>query len=109
MIRITVTLSNNEVMAISESLKKLEIGGLTVDKVRGRGKTPPPEIHAGKGRHVFQPQFSDKYVIQIITTDDKEDKVIDIVKKHATRGKIIVEPILRAIDIATKEEGQAVI
>lgn len=109
MIRITVTLSNNEVMPISEELKKMEIGGLTVTKVRGRGKTPPPEIHAGKGRDIFQPQFGQKYVIQIVTMEENEDIVIGIVKKNATRGKIVVEPILRAVDIATGEEGEAVI
>lgn len=109
MIRITVILSNNEVMPISEELKKIEIGGLTVTKVKGRGQTPPPEIHAGKGRAIFQPQFSQKYVIQIITTEDKQDRVIEIVKKNASRGKIIVEPILRAVDIATKEEGESTI
>ena len=109
MIRITATLSNNEVMPISEELKKMEIGGLTVTKVRGRGKTPPPEIHAGKGSDIFQPQFGQKYVIQIVTLEENEDKIIEIIKKNATRGKIIVEPILRAVDIATGEEGGAVI
>lgn len=109
MIRITATLSNNEVMPISEGLKKLEIGGLTVDKVRGRGKTPPPEIHVGKGRHVFQPQFSEKYVIEIITTEDKENQIIDTIRKNSTVGKIFVEPILRAIDIASGQEGESTI
>ena len=109
MIRITVTLSNNEVMAISEQLKKFGIGGLTVSKIRGRGKTPPPEIHASKGSEVFQPQFSQKYVIDIITTDDKEDEIIEVIKKIASRGKIVVEPILRAVDIASGKEGKVVI
>ncbi len=109
MIRITVTLSNNEVMPINEELKKLGIGGLTVTKVRGRGKTPPPEIHVGKGRHIFQPQFGQKYQIHIITTNDKEDTIIEIVRKNASRGKIMTEPILRAIDIATGDEGESVI
>ena len=109
MIRITVTLSNNEVMAISEELKKFGIGGLTVSKIRGRGKTHPPEIHASKGSEVFQPQFSQKYVIDIITTDDKEDEIIEVIKKIASRGKIVVEPILRAVDIASGKEGKVVI
>ena len=43
MIKIQAFLGNNDVMNISEALKELEIGGLTVSKVRGRGKRPPPE------------------------------------------------------------------
>jgi nitrogen regulatory protein P-II 1 len=53
MIRITATLSLNDVMAISEGLKKMEVNGVSVSKESGRGKTPPPEVHAGKGRAVF--------------------------------------------------------
>ena len=65
MIKIQAFLGNNDVMDISEALKAIEIGGLTVNKVRGRGKRPPPEIHAQKGSATFQPQFSQKYVIEI--------------------------------------------
>ena len=65
MIRIEVYLPNNDVMAISEALKKIDVGGLTVIKKRGRGKKPPPEIHAGKGSMIFTPQFTEKYVIEL--------------------------------------------
>ena len=44
MIKIQAFLGNNDVMEISEALKELEIGGLTVGKVRGRGKRPPHRI-----------------------------------------------------------------
>ena len=109
MIRITATLSFNDVMAISENLKKLGVGGLTVTKKRGRGRTPPPEVHAGKGRAVFTPQFSEKYVVQVFVTSEKEDQAVEIIRKCSRRGKIMVEPVTRAIDIATGEEGEKVI
>ena len=109
MIRIKAILSFNDVMGINEDLKNIGIGGLTVDKERGRGKTPPPEVHSGKGRAVFTPQFSEKYVIQVIVPKDKEDQVVEIIRKNSRRGKIIVEPILRAVDIATGKEGEEVI
>jgi len=44
-------------MAISEGLKEVGIGGLTVAKVRGRGKRPGPEIHASKGSEIFVSQI----------------------------------------------------
>ena len=109
MIRITATLSLNDVMAISENLKKIEVGGVSVSKERGRGKTPPPEVHAGKGRAVFTPQFSQKYIVKVITSEKKEDQVVEIMKKNSRRGKIMVEPIIRAIDIATGKEGEEII
>ena len=99
MIRIDVYLSNNEVMAISEGLKKINVGGLTVIKKRGRGKKPPPQIHAGKGSMIYQPQFTDKYVIELIIVEEKKDDAIKIICDNSTRGKIFITPNIDVIDI----------
>ena len=109
MLRIQVILGENDVMAISEGLKKIGIGGLTVAKVRGRGKRPGPEIHASKGSEIFVPQFNDKYQLEAIISDTKEDEVIGIIKDKGRVGKIFVSQILRAIDISTGDEGEGTI
>ena len=106
MLKIEVILGNNDVMAISEGLKEIGIGGLTVSKVRGRGKRPGPEIHASKGSEIFTPQFNEKYLLEAIIPDTKEDEVIGIIKEHGRVGKIFVSQILRAIDISTGSEGE---
>ena len=105
MLKIEVILANNDVMAISEALKKIGIGGLTVSKVRGRGKKPGPEIHASKGSEIFVPQFSEKYKMEAIVPEEKEDETISIIKEHGRVGKIFVSQILRAVDIASGDEG----
>ena len=109
MLKIEVILGENDVMKISEELKKIGIGGLSVSKIRGRGKRPGPEIHASKGSEIFTPQFSDKYRIEAIITDAKEDEVIGIIKENGRVGKIFVSQILRAVDIATGDEGESTI
>ena len=109
MLRIEAILGENDVMAISEGLKKIGIGGLSVSKVRGRGKRPGPEIHASKGSEIFTPQFNDKYQIVAIIPDKKEDEVVGIIKENGRVGKIFVSQILRAIDIATGNEGEETI
>jgi nitrogen regulatory protein P-II 1 len=109
MLRIQVILGQNDVMAISEGLKKIGIGGLTVAKVRGRGKRPGPEIHASKGSEIFVPQFNDKYQLEAIISDAQEDEVVGIIKDKGRVGKIFVSQILRAIDIATGDEGEETI
>jgi len=106
MLKIEVILGENDVMAISEGLKKIGIGGLTVSKVRGRGKKPGPEIHASKGSEIFVPQFSEKYRLEAIISDTQEDEVIGIIKDKGRVGKIFVSQVLRAIDIATGNEGE---
>ena len=109
MLKMEIILGENDVMAISEGLKGIGIGGLTVSKVRGRGKRPGPEIHASKGSEIFVPQFNDKYLLQAIIADTKEDEVVGIVKKHGRVGKIFISQILRAVDIATGNEGEETI
>jgi nitrogen regulatory protein P-II 1 len=109
MLKIEAFLGNNDVMAISEALKEVEIGGLTVGKVRGRGKRPPPEIHASKGSAIFQPQFSQKYVVELVIPESKEEQVINIIKDKGSIGKIFISPVLRSVDIATGDEGESVI
>ena len=104
-----IVIGKNDVMAISEGLKKIPVGGLTVTKKRGRGKNPPPEIHASKGTEVFRPQFGDKYMLEVIISESKEEDVIKIVRENATLGKIFVYPVLRAIDIATGKKDEEAI
>ncbi|MHA7647595.1 P-II family nitrogen regulator [Nitrosopumilus sp. S4] len=109
MLKVEVILGNNDVMNISEGLKEINVGGLTVSKVRGRGKNPGPEIHASKGSEIFVPQFSDKYKLEVIIPDSKEDEVVSIIKKNSRMGKIFISQILRAVDIVTDDEGEVTI
>ena len=106
MLKIEVILGENDVMAISEGLKEIGIGGLTVSKVRGRGKKPGPEIHASKGSEIFVPQFNDKYRLEVVISDTKEDEVVEIIKNKGRVGKIFISQILRAVDITTEDEGE---
>ena len=106
MLKIEIILSKNDVMAISEGLKAIGIGGLSVSKVRGRGKRPGPEIHASKGSEIFVPQFSEKYLMELIISDTQEDEVVNIIKEQGRVGKIFISQVLRAIDIATGTEGE---
>jgi nitrogen regulatory protein P-II 1 len=106
MLKIEVILGENDVMAISEGLKKIGIGGLTVSKVKGRGKKPGPEIHASKGSEIFVPQFSEKYRLEAIISDAKEDEVVGIIKDKGRVGKIFIYQVLRAVDITTGNEGE---
>ena len=109
MLKMEIILGENDVMSISEGLKKIGIGGLTVSKVRGRGKRPAPEIHASKGSEIFVPQFSTKYKMEAIIDEAKEDEVVGIIKENGRIGKIFISQILRAVDIASDNEGEEII
>ncbi len=109
MLKVEVILGQNDVMAISEGLKEIGVGGLSVSKIRGRGKNPGPEIHASKGSEIFVPQFTDKYKLEVIVADIKEDEVVSIIRNNGRVGKIFISQILRAIDIESGNEGDETI
>lgn len=49
---------------------------------------------------MFQPEFGDKYALHVIVSlDNKEIGVIEIVRPHSKIGKTFISPIIRAIDI----------
>ena len=106
MLKIEIILGKNDVMAISEGLKAIGIGGLSVSKVRGRGKNPGPEIHASKGSEIFVPQFTEKYKIEAIIPDAKEDEAVKVIKENGRVGKIFITQVLRAVDISSGNEGE---
>lgn len=109
MIRIEAVVGQGDIKAISEGLKKIHVGGITIMKVRGRGKSSSPKLHAAKGTEMFVPEFGDKYIVQVIVEEKNENEVISIIKTNAKIGKIFISPITRAIDIASAVENEKAI
>ena len=109
MLKLEIILSENDVMSISESLKEINIGGLTITKVRGRGEKTAPEILVHKGSEVFVPHFGDKYRIMVVIPESKEERTVNLIKNNSRGGKIFISQLLRAIDIETGNEGEEII
>ncbi|MGI0101040.1 MAG: P-II family nitrogen regulator [Nitrosotalea sp.] len=109
MIKIEIILPENDVRPISDALKKLPVGGITAYKGWGRGKTISPQIHASKGTEIFTPEFGDRFIIEVIVSDDKKNEVIEIVRSKANLGKIFITQIVEAFDIQTERKDEQVI
>ena len=74
LIKAEIVIPQNDVQSIDEALKQIHVGGITVYKVKGRGKSIGPSIHASKGTEIFTPEFNDKYILQVVVTDEKENE-----------------------------------
>jgi nitrogen regulatory protein P-II 1 len=109
LIKAEIVIPQNDVQAIDEALKQIQVGGITVYKVKGRGKSIGPSIHASKGTEIFTPEFNDKYILQVVVPDEKENDVIKIVRTTSKMGKIFISPIKRAIDIGSGQENEQAI
>lgn len=109
MIRIDAVVPQNDIKAISDGLKKIHVGGITIMKVRGRGKTAGHALHAAKGTETFIPEFSDKYIVTVIVEPKDENEVVNIIRSNTQVGKIFMYQLSRAIDIATGAENEKAI
>jgi nitrogen regulatory protein P-II 1 len=109
MLRIDAIVPQNDVKSISDALKAIHVGGITIMKVRGRGKTVGHALHAAKGTETFIPEFTDKYIITVIVESKDENQVVDIIRSNTKMGKIFMYQLSRAIDIATGAENEKAI
>lgn len=109
MIRIDAIVPQNDIRSISDALKKIDVGGITVMKVRGRGKTVGPALHAAKGTETFIPEFTDKFILTVIIDDKDENEVVNIVRNNTKIGKMFMYKLSRAVDIATGAENEKAI
>jgi nitrogen regulatory protein P-II 1 len=101
LIKLEVIMAQNDISKVSEGLKSIGVGGISVFKVKGRGRTIPPSIHASKGTEMFTPEFSDKFALQLILPDNKKESAIKIIRENSNIGKIFVSPIIEAVDLAS--------
>jgi nitrogen regulatory protein P-II 1 len=109
MIRIDAVVPQNDIKAISDGLKAIHVGGITIMKVRGRGKTVGHALHASKGTETFIPEFTDKFIVTVIVEPKDEAEVVKIIRDNTKVGKIFMYALSRAIDIATGNENEKAI
>lgn len=97
---------------VKEALAEIGIEGLTVTEVKGFGRQKGhTEIYRGSEYTV---DFLPKVKLEIVVSDDRVQKAVEVVVQAAKTGKIgdgkvFVLPIEDAIRIRTDERGDAAI
>ena len=94
---------------VKEALTKAGVQGMTVEEVKGFGRQKGhTELYRGAEYSV---DFLPKVKIQILVTDDKAAKVVEVITDSARTGKIgdgkiFVTPVEEVIRIRTGEKGE---
>jgi nitrogen regulatory protein P-II 1 len=109
LLRIQVILPTNDIEAISQGLKKIGVGGITAFKGLGRGKSVPKGIHASKGSEIFVPEFSQRYILEVIIPENKKDEAVEIIRANSKLGKIFISEITEALDIPSPKKNEEAI
>jgi nitrogen regulatory protein PII len=93
---------------VKEALTKAGIQGMTVEEVKGFGRQKGhTELYRGAEYSV---DFLPKVKIQILVTDDKAAKVVEVITENARTGKIgdgkiFVTNVEDVVRIRTGEKG----
>lgn len=93
---------------VKDNLEKIGCNGLTVMEVKGRGEQLGiVEKYRGNVYHV---DLIPKVKIDIVTTDDQLNSIIEVIKKSAFTGnmgdgKIFISTVEEIVRIRTGEKG----
>lgn len=93
---------------VREALSEIGVRGMTLTEVKGYGRQKGhTELYRGSE---YQIDFLPKIKIEIVTSDNQVDKVVDTIIKAAKTGqvgdwKIFVSPVEDAVRVRTEESG----
>ena len=97
---------------VKEALTEIGVEGMTVSEVKGFGRQKGhTEIYRGSEYTV---DFLPKVKFEIVISDDRVQKAVDVIVQSAKTGKIgdgkvFVMPIEEVIRIRTEERGESAI
>jgi nitrogen regulatory protein PII len=97
---------------VKEALSEIGVEGMTVSEVKGFGRQKGhTEIYRGSEYTV---DFLPKVKFEIVLTDERVQKAVDVIVASAKTGKIgdgkvFVMPVEEAIRIRTEERGESAI
>jgi nitrogen regulatory protein P-II 1 len=92
---------------VDAALKRLGVGGLTVEEVAGRGRSRHTTTVLAKGRWNYEEEYIRHLKLEILVQDSNAQGVIDAIMTSATTGsigdgKIFVSSVDEVLDIGSK-------
>ena len=95
---------------VNRIVKDAHVGGMSFYRVEGRGKIKAKPVAIARGTRQFTPEFVPRMKIEVVVKDEQVDgilsKIVDKLANPDIGGKIFVVDVARAIDLATKEQGE---
>jgi nitrogen regulatory protein P-II 1 len=93
--------------AVDEALKRMGVGGLTVEEVAGRGRSRHTTTVLAKGRWDYEEEYIKHLKLEILVQDSNAQGVIDAIMASASTasvgdGKIFVSSVDEVLDIGSK-------
>ncbi len=111
--KIEVVIPDRALSELNAVFKEFNIGGMTHYRVEGRGRGQAKPVSVGRGTSHYVPEFIPRTKVEVVVPDSKADdivsRILDRIGGPSYGGKIFVSDMPVAIDLKTKERGEAAI
>ncbi len=92
---------------VDAALRKLGVGGLTLEEVTGRGRSKDTMTVLAKGKWTYEEEYIKRIKLEILVKDSDAKAVVDAIIAHASTdsvgdGKIFVSSVDEVLDIGSK-------
>ena len=92
---------------VDAALKRLGVGGLTVEEVAGRGRSRETMTVLAKGKWTYEEEYIKRLKLEILVKESNAQDVIDAIMANASTGsvgdgKIFVSSVDEVMDIGSK-------
>ena len=92
---------------VDAALKRMGVGGLTVEEVAGRGRARHTTTVLAKGRWNYEEEYIKHLKLEILVQESNAQRVIDAIMANASTesvgdGKIFVSSVDEVLDIGSK-------
>ncbi len=109
--KIEAVIPSEKVSSVNEELKKVGVGGVIINEVKGRGAGKRAPVAVARGTSYYVPEFHSRTMVITVVDDSLVDKVIDAIINVTSTGspgdgKIFLYDVADAIDIGTKKRGK---
>jgi nitrogen regulatory protein PII len=96
---------------VDAALKSIGVSGLTMEDVKGRGRTREVNTIYSRGMWTREDEYIRHYKLEIIVNDSDANKVINAIMSSASTGgsgdgKIFVTSVDEVVDIGSKQSGK---
>jgi len=105
--KIEAVIRREKFQAVDEALKKLGVGGLTVEEVAGRGRARETTTVLAKGKWTYEEEYIKHFKLEILVKNNDAQGVINAIISNASTGstgdgKIFVSTVDEVLDIGSK-------
>ncbi|MGC2429394.1 MAG: P-II family nitrogen regulator [Nitrososphaeraceae archaeon] len=117
---ISIFILTDDLMQVTEILKKHNVGGITFYEINGAGRTKrdavPEIVRSYMTGRTITPDYAKRTKVETIVSDSAMNQIVDDISnslsQHAGKeahGMIFVKDVSDACEIGTKQRGEAVL